>query len=281
MESVGIVVDSGSNFTPEEVKEYDFGWIPLHIVYPDGKTILDTPDLDPQSIYDDIATGKLTTSQPSPDTMESVLRQMLERYSNVVYFTLSSAFSGTYRTAKMVVNQMKEKDRIKVIDTRQMATGIDVFVMAVKRCMDSGRCTFESVEEYASSLWGKAQIVFLLETLEHLERSGRISKVKSVIGSLLRIMPIFYVDEEGYINTIDKVRGSIKKGLRALEKIIDSHRMRSDIQPRILIGRPKSSQILAFSEYLKEKLEAKVLYIRPTTAVHTGIWGIAVSFVDE
>ncbi len=281
MEGIGIVVDSGSNFTEEEVKEYGFGWIPLHIVYPDGKTILDTPDLDPRSIYDDIATGKLTTSQPSPDTMEKVLRGMLERYSKVVYFTLSSAFSGTYRTAKMVVSQMKEKDRIKVIDTRQMATGVDVFVMAVKKCLESGKCTFESVEEYASSLWGKAQIMFLLETLEHLDRSGRISKVKSVIGSLLRIMPIFYVDEEGYINTVDKVRGSIKKGLRALEKILDSRKMRPDIQPRILVGTPKSSQILTFAEYLKEKLGAKVLDIRATTAVHTGIWGIAVSWVDE
>ena len=276
---IGIVVDSGSNFTAEEVKEYQFGWIPLHIVYPDGRTVLDMPETGTE-LYDDIETGQLTTSQPSPDMMKRVLSDMLERYEKVIYFTLSSAFSGTYATAKMVLSQMNT-DRVKVIDTRQMATGVDVFVLAVRRCLLSGSCTFDNVEEYARGLWGKAQIAFLLETLEHLKRSGRISKIKSVIGSVLRIMPIFYVDEEGYINTMTKVRGSIKKGLRVLEEILDSRQMLKDIQMRVLIGRPKHKELVSFAKHLEEKFGAKVLTIRPTTGVHTGIWGIAVSWVDE
>ncbi len=276
---IGIVVDSASNFTPQEVEEYGFGWVPLHLVYPGGKEIPDTPDhlLD---LYDDIATGKLTTSQPSPDDIKKELLSMLERYSKVIFFTLSSALSGTYRTAKMVAAEIGS-DRIKVIDTRQMATGIDVHVLAVRKCLEEGRCSFDKVEEYAKSLWGKAQIMFLLETLEHLERSGRISKVKSIIGSMLRIMPIFYVDEEGYVNAYDKVRGSIKKGLRVLEKIFDSRKIRDEIQPRIIIGRPKHPELVKFADYLAEKFHGVIRYVRPTTAVHTGIWGVGMSWVDE
>ena len=276
---IGFVVDSASNFTPEEIKEYDLGWVPLYIVYPDGRSIPDTPDhlLD---LYDDIATGKLTTSQPSPDSIKTAILEKLEQYPKVIFFTLSSALSGAYHTAKMVASEIGE-DKIKVIDTRQMATGIDVHVLAVRNCLMSGECSFDKVEEFAKSLWGKVQIMFLLESLEHLEKSGRISKVKSIIGSVLRIMPIFYVDKEGYVNAAEKVRGNIKKGLRVLEKIFDSRKMRKDVQVRVIVGRPKHKEMMDFVHYLADKFNGVIRYVRPTTAVHTGIWGVGMSWVDE
>ncbi len=276
---IGFVVDSASNFTPEEIKEYDLGWVPLYIVYPDGRSIPDTPDhlLD---LYGDIATGKLTTSQPSPDSIKTAILEKLEQYPKVIFFTLSSALSGAYHTAKMVASEIGE-DKIKVIDTRQMATGIDVHVLAVRNCLMSGECSFDKVEEFAKSLWGKVQIMFLLESLEHLEKSGRISKVKSIIGSVLRIMPIFYVDKEGYVNAAEKVRGNIKKGLRVLEKIFDSRKMRKDVQVRVIVGRPKHKDLMDFAHYLADKFNGVIRYVRPTTAVHTGIWGVGMSWVDE
>ena len=276
---IGFVVDSASNFTPEEIKEYDLGWVPLYIVYPDGRSIPDTPDhlLD---LYDDIATGKLTTSQPSPDSIKTAILEKLEQYPKVIFFTLSSALSGAYHTAKMVASEIGE-DKIKVIDTRQMATGIDVHVLAVRNCLMSGECSFDKVEEFAKSLWGKVQIMFLLESIEHLEKSGRISKVKSIIGSVLRIMPIFYVDKEGYVNAAEKVRGNIKKGLRVLEKIFDSRKMRKDVQVRVIVGRPKHKELMDFAHYLADKFNGVIRYVRPTTAVHTGIWGVGMSWVDE
>lgn len=276
---VGIIVDSASNFTVEEVEKYDLGWIPLHIVYPDGTSIPDTPD-HLFDLYDDISTGKLTTSQPSPDAMHRVMTDMLKRYSKVVYFTLSSALSGTYNTAKMVASQIGEKF-VKVVDTRQMATGIDVHVMAARQCLLSGRCTFDNIDEYSKGLWGKAQIMFLLEILDHLERSGRISRIKSIIGSVLRIMPILYVDSDGYVNSYKKVRGTINKGLKVLEKVFTQRNIRKDVQPRIIIGRPKHKELIEFSNRIAEKFGAVIRYVRPTTAVHTGIWGVGMSWVDE
>jgi len=275
---IGIIVDSASNFTLEEVEKYDLGWIPLHIVYPDGTSIPDTPD-HLFDLYDDIATGELTTSQPSPDTMHKVMTDMLKRYSRVVYFSLSSSLSGTYNTAKMVASQIGEKF-VKVIDTRQMATGIDVHVLAAMQCLLSGGCTFDNIGEYSKRLWGKAQIMFLLETLDHLKRSGRISRIKSIIGSVLRIMPILYVDSDGYVNSYKKVRGTISKGLKVLEKIFTGRRIRKDVQPRIIIGRPKHKELIEFANRMAEKFGAVIRYVRPTTAVHTGIWGVGMSWVD-
>ncbi len=79
--------------------------IPLHIVYPDGRIIGDKPHLG-QELYDDIATGKLSTSQPTPEKIRSVFEETLSYYNYVAYLPLSSALSGTYMAAKMVASEM-------------------------------------------------------------------------------------------------------------------------------------------------------------------------------
>lgn len=277
MLKIRIIVDSGSNFTAEEVAKYDLGWIPLHIVYPDGRIIDDEPHLG-QELYDDIATGKLSTSQPTPEKIRTVFEETLSRYDYGVYLPLSSALSGTYMAAKMVVSEMKT-DRIKVIDSKQITIGIDVLVMRILEEIEKG-VDFCRIEELFNDIRSRQRFYFLLETLEHLKRGGRIGRAKYVVGTMLRVVPLLVIDDDGYINASKKARG-VKKVIKMIDEYVSTDNIGPSSHMHVVLGRPKHKDIWPFAHKLQSEYGAKIKLVRPLTAIHVGIWGVGVSYIVE
>lgn len=276
--SIRIIVDSGSNFTAEEVEQYDLGWIPLHIIYPDGRVIEDIPERH-EDLYDDIARGILSTSQPTPEQIRQVFEETLSKYRYGVYISLSSVLSGTYNTAKIVVSEMKT-DRIKVIDSKQITVGIDTVVMAMLDEISSG-VSFDRIEDIFNSIRGRQRFYFMLETLDHLVKSGRIGRARYVVGSILKILPLLVIDEDGYINAMEKVRGGAKKILQVLKRYIEENPPSRHSYMHVVLGRPRYKGIIPFADMLKEQYGAKIKLVRPLTGVHVGIWGVGVSYLVD
>ena len=276
--SIRIIVDSGSNFTAEEVERYDLGWIPLHIIYPDGRVIEDVPERY-EDLYDDIAKGILSTSQPTPEQIRKVFEETLSKYEYGVYISLSSVLSGTFNTAKIDVSEMKT-DRIKVIDSKQITVGIDTVVMAMLDEISRG-VSFDRIEDVFNSIRGRQRFYFMLETLDHLVKSGRIGRARYVVGSILKILPLLTIDEDGYINAVEKVRGGAKKILKVLRRHIEENPPSSHSYMHVVLGRPRYKGIFPFADMLKEQYGATVKLVRPLTGVHVGIWGIGVSYLVD
>ena len=276
--SVRIIVDSGSNFTADEVDRYDLGWIPLHIIYPDGRVIGDVPERH-EDLYDDIAKGMLLTSQPPPEQIRRVFEETLSKYEYGVYISLSSALSGTFNTAKVVVSEMKT-DRIKVIDSKQITIGIDTVVMAMLDEINRG-VSFDRIEDVFDSIRGRQRFYFMLETLDHLVKSGRIGRARYVVGSVLKILPLLIIDGDGYINAVEKVRGGAKKILKVLSRYIEESPPSSYPYMHVVLGRPRYKGILPFADMLKEQYGATVKLVRLLTGVHVGIWGVGVSYIVD
>ncbi len=273
-----IIVDSGSNFSAEEIEKYDLGYIPLHIIYPDGRVVDDVPQWD-ESIYDDIEKGTLRTSQPTPKRIYEAFDETLRKYDYGIYLPLSSALSGTYMAASMVLSDMKT-DRLKIIDSRQITIGIDVLVMRLLEEIEKG-LDFCKVEDFFMDIRRRQRFYFLLETLEHLKRGGRIGRAAYVVGSMLKIVPLLVIDDDGYINVGKKVRGGAGKIIKIMRKYIEESSIGPSSHMHVGLGRPRHRDIWPFARELEERYGANIKKVRPLTGIHVGVWGVGVSYIEE
>ena len=158
-----------------------------------------------------------TTSQPSPaeflETYKSILAE--DPDAHIISVHISSALSGTYQSAQLAQNLLGDDAPVTLLDSR--TTSYMLGWMAVT--MAKAAADNESVEacvQKAERIRRSTSLYFLVDTLEYLQKGGRIGKAAAVAGYLLNIKPILSIDPEGEVTSVDKVRGS----KRAIDRII-------------------------------------------------------------
>ncbi|MFC2949946.1 DegV family protein [Virgibacillus sediminis] len=216
--TVKILADSASDLSKVHYSENDMEMVPL-TVHLDEKEYKDGQEIEPVVVYNAMREGKSPkTSQVSPQTFKSIFTSYAENNQALVYFALSSELSGTYQTAKMMEQEVKEEypeASIHVVDTKCVSLGYGLVCLhAAKRAREGA-----SVEEIIDAGTHHAQhmeSIFTVDDLEYLYRGGRVSKSQAFFGSLLKIKPILQV-EHGKLVPLEKVRGSKRLFGRMLE----------------------------------------------------------------
>ncbi|WP_068774572.1 DegV family protein [Paenibacillus sp. FJAT-26967] len=218
MSRVRIVTDSTSDIPAATREKLGIEMVPLKI-HLDGETYLDAVTLQPDQFYHKLVAAKSmpSTSQPSPAEFLTLYEKLLAEDPEVqiISIHLSSAMSGTYQSA-LLAKSMLETDRVEVIDSKSACYGIGALVVAAAEAAREGK-SVEECTKIVRSMRETFAIYFLVDTLEFLQKGGRIGKASALIGSLLNIKPILSVDPEGEIASVDKVRGQKK----AMARIID------------------------------------------------------------
>lgn len=219
MTQVRIVTDSTADL-PEEVRErLGIEMVPLQVLF-GSESFLDSITLKAEQFYDKLVAfgGLPTTSQPSPAEFMSVYERILDETPDAAILSihLSSQFSGTYQSA-VIANSMLEREAdVTVFDSRSASCGIGMLVVRAAEMAQAGSSKVEIVAEI-ERMRSSTELYFLVETLEYLQKGGRIGKASALIGSILNIKPILSIDQTGVIVPVDKVRGSKK----AIQRIID------------------------------------------------------------
>lgn len=213
--SVQIIIDSAANVS-DAIRERLIT-IPMTVSfgkeeYTDGVTI------DHKTFYEKLEQSDIlpTTSQITPALYESYFREIVEAGDTAVVLTLSSKFSGTYQSAMIAASEYIGK--IFVVDTLAATLSIGIMAEYALRLVDQGMRA-ESIAEQILMQRGSVCLVAVLDTLEYLQKGGRISKVSAFAGTLLNIKPVISViDSE--IRILDKARG-IKMGNKLLSQNIE------------------------------------------------------------
>ena len=213
--SVQIIIDSAANVS-DAIRERLIT-IPMTVSfgkeeYTDGVTI------DHKSFYEKLEQSDIlpTTSQITPTLYESYFRKIVEAGDTAVVLTLSSKFSGTCQSAMIAASEYTGK--IFVVDTLAATLSIGIMAEYALRLVDQGMRA-ESIAEQILMQRGSVCLVAVLDTLEYLQKGGRISKVSAFAGTLLNIKPVISViDSE--IRILDKARG-IKMGNKLLSQNIE------------------------------------------------------------
>ena len=166
-----------------------------------------------------------TTSQPAPiefmETYERILSENPE--SSIISIHISSAVSGTYQSAVIGSTMLDEpkEHHITVIDSKSASYGAGMLVVRAAEMAAAGESK-EAILQEIDRLNKDKRLYFLVDSLEYLQKGGRIGKAAALFGSILSIKPILTLDEDGGVTAIDKVRGTKK----AMERFIELFRER-------------------------------------------------------
>lgn len=216
--TVKILTDSASDLSEKHYNEFDIEMVPL-TVHLDEKDYKDVEDINPKTVYDAMREGKSTkTSQVTPQTFKAIFTSYAEKNQPLVYVAFSSELSGTYQTAKMMEQEVKEEypdAPIYLVDTKSASLGFGLVVLHAAKMAKEG-FTAEEIAEAAADQAEHMEHIFTVDDLVYLQRGGRVSKTQAFVGGLLNIKPILHV-ENGKLIPLEKIRGSKKLFPRMLE----------------------------------------------------------------
>ena len=209
---IKIYADSTCDLSKELAERYNIGIIPLHIVM-DGKEYRDGSEITPDEIFKWADANKTTpkTSAISIEDFENWIKPEIEAGNEVIVFSISSEMSTTNNIMKITAEDMGAADKISVIDSRNLSTGIGLLVLAAADLAAAGKSREEIVKEI-ERLIPLTRASFTIDTLTYLHRGGRCSAVAALAGSVLKLHPKIVV-ENGKMHPDKKYRGKNTKAI--------------------------------------------------------------------
>ena len=226
-----IFTDSTTDLTPELVAEMDVQVLPMRFML-DGKEYRNYPDnreLSPKEFYDKLRAGSMsTTSQINSAAFIEAFTPVLEAGKDILYVAFSSGLSGTYQSACLAAEDLREQfpeRTIECVDTLQASMGEGLVAYAAAMLKKDGM----SLAELAAWLRENVRRFcawFTVDDLMFLKRGGRLSGVAAVAGTLLGIKPVLHVDPDGHLIAMEKVRGrkaSLDGLVRHFETSAENH----------------------------------------------------------
>lgn len=213
-----IVTDSTSDIPKELVEEYGIEVVPLTVRLGD-KTFRDSVDLTAVEFYqmlgetDDFP----TTSQPSVEEFLSTYRK-LGNDEKIISIHISMELSATAQSASVALQQLPDWD-VTIIDSRFVSVGAGLMVLEAAKAARDGADP-EEVIALVEELKSRMKLYFSVESLDFLQRGGRIGKAQAFLGTMLKIKPLLAV-EDGKIVPVEKIRGSSKL-LRRITELVKS-----------------------------------------------------------
>jgi DegV family protein with EDD domain len=201
----------------------DVGVVPL-IYTIDEKEIFDTDEsVSSSDFYNMMRADKrpfttLVNFERFCDFFEGFLKQG----KDVLHFAFTSALSGTCANAVLAAEELSKlypNNRVVVVDTLCASAGQGLFVLKALELRDNGM-NLDNLKEWAERTKLNMSHRFTVMDLKYLERTGRVSKVAAIVGTLLSVKPVLHVDNNGKLIAINKVRGR-KQSLMALFEAMD------------------------------------------------------------
>lgn len=217
-EKIALVTDSCADIPKSLVEKYHIFVIPLS-VFCDNTQYLDGIDISYENIFEKIKTAKsFGTSLPDGEVIENVFSKIEELgYTKAIVITISSKLSGTYNMLKLhrdIFNNLE----IRVIDSKNCSLGQGMIVLQLAKYLSMGFSWRELLIKAVRLTKNTFSFIYA-DTLEYLQKGGRIGKITAFAGTMLNIKPILTLDKSGTLYPIAKTRGK-KQGREKLKELI-------------------------------------------------------------
>lgn len=216
---IKIITDSCCDLSYDYIKENNLEVIPFPYSI-DGTEYVDDfgRSLSYKGFYNELRNGRMpSTSQITVYTFENVFKRYASEGYSVIYLGFSSALSQTYNNSiaarNIILEEMPEAD-VTLIDTKSASVGLGAIVFYANEMLKQGK-TKEEIINWVEENKLKSNHWFIIDSLDHLKRGGRISAASAAVGTILDVKPVLNLDDYGRLNVVQKVRGR-KKSIKAL-----------------------------------------------------------------
>jgi DegV family protein with EDD domain len=206
---VKIVTDSVADIPAGIVAELGISVIPVMLHFGE-ETFRDGIDINTDQFFQKLVSSKVmpTTSVPSMDMFARTYAKLAEETDEILVIMLSSKLSGIYNAAVQSAALVDGDSRIEVIDSgcAVMAQGF-VVIRAAQAAQDGA--SLDEILAIVRRDLQRVEIRAAFDTLEYLQRGGRIGKAAALMGSMLRINPIVAL-KDGVVEPAGRARSRSK-----------------------------------------------------------------------
>ena len=204
-QKIALLTDSCADIPAVLCKRYDIYVVPLKLIFSDGE-YADGVDITPTEVYRRLPQEMPKTTLPSGAAVEQVLGRIRRAgYTRVLAIHLSGGLSGTCNLVR-VVGAQTEGLEVAAFDSLSGSLGTGMMVLQAARWIEQGWSWAELLRA-VPPLMQDTHVFFCVNTLEYLQKGGRIGKISAVAGTLLQIKPILSFAPDGQLTSLAKVRG--------------------------------------------------------------------------
>ncbi|MEI7915326.1 MAG: DegV family protein [Mycobacteriaceae bacterium] len=209
---VVVVTDSSARLPEPLAAQYGIRVVPLHVLI-DGRDLRDGVDPVPTDLYQ--RTG-VSTAGAGPAELATVYRAALAEGDGVVAVHLSAALSSTFGSAEHAAGQFG--GAVRVIDSKSAGMGTGFVALAAARAA-AATDDLDSIVAEAQSAVGRTHAFIVVQRLENLRRSGRITAAASWLGTALALKPVLRIDD-GVLVLAQRVRTTSKATAAMVEQVL-------------------------------------------------------------
>lgn len=249
---VKIISDSTCDLSSELVERYNIDILPLNVLLGD-KEYQDGKNITPEEIFKWADENKTTpkTSAPTMDTAVEMIKPYVEEGMEVVCFCISESMSTSGNVMRMVARELEAEDKVTVIDSANLSTGIGLMVIEAAIMASEGKSSSD-IKAVIEILKPKVRASFVVDTLTYLYRGGRCSATAAMAGSVLKLHPKIVV-ENGAMDATKKYRGKLAAVIMSYVKDMEDE-LKNARNDRVFITHSGCDReiVEGVKEYLRE-----------------------------
>lgn len=274
---IGIVTDSTADISSELAAKYNIKVVPAILVI-DGRSLEDGRGISREELYRQLPAMKLvpTTAAPSIGAFQKVYESLINSGTDqIISIHVASNLSGIYNSA--IIAAKAFGNRIRVIDSFHLTLGTGFQVLAAAEAARSGTPANE-IQKVIEDIRKRTHLVAMLDTLEYVRRSGRVSWARSNLGNLLQLKPFLSIDE-GKVIRMGETR-TRQKGIERLRKMLSDL---GSLERLAVLHTNAEKDAIQFTEEFIKVVAHNPLIVNVTSVigVHVGPNGLGFVAVTE
>lgn len=216
--------DSCVDISKEQLENNDISVLPLYVILGEEE-YLDGVNIQPKDIFAYVKQNGILpkTATRSVENFKDFYKENLGEDNHVIYIGISSQLSSSYANAVTAMEEMEEKDRIHVIDSKTLSSGIGLLILYGKKLANEGLSAEEVCKKIEAQI-EKNQTSFIVDKLDYLYKGGRCSALTRFGASLLNIKPVLEL-KNGKIENTSKFMGKFSVVCKKyIDQMLDKHK---------------------------------------------------------
>jgi DegV family protein with EDD domain len=263
--SIAIVTDSTADIPDEQAQQLQIHIIP-NILVIDGQSMKDGIDISREAFYERLPEMKIppTTATASSGDYQRLYETLFSKgASNIISIHAAYQLSGILNAASTAAQAFG--DRVKVLDSGQVSlgTGFQVLAAAEASMRDA---SLEAILELIKDVSHRVRLVAMLDTLEYVRRSGRVSWLRAQMGGLLQVKPFFEVKAGEIINL-----GETRTHSKGVERMMSILRGLGPLERLAVMHSNAEEEARRFLRELNPELHVEPLVVNVTTVIGTHV----------
>ena len=228
--AVKVITDSTADLTPEMVKRFNIGVVPIYVRFGDD-VYRDGVDLDSDEFFGKLTTNTIhpATSQPTPADFSGIYAKHVANSDGIISIHISSKISGTCNSALVAKAMFEESCPIEVVDSTFNSGGLALVVLAAARLAWRGKSLPEVLKETKKAI-GQIEMLGMFDTMKYLARSGRVNRAIAATGNILNVKPLLTFRDGEIVRA-----GMVRAVSRGMDQIYDFVRSKEKIRELVIV----------------------------------------------